>query len=160
MRSEALKLYEFLANLPAEGLFIVHWESFFSLWPVFDWAVFLMRHAFHQLKLGIDCLMQPSCNLLFQRMITEFTVHGAVRGMEERDIDFLFRKLAVYFDIQVEKMVTYELPGKDICFSLHSVIILWYPDKFPQAILPPVPPRPKTDFSVSTSLPVDLPQAE
>ncbi|CAD7927645.1 unnamed protein product [Amoebophrya sp. A120] len=111
VRSECLKLYEFLLNFHTKSLFCLHWESFDSLWPIFDWGMYHMKYDAQYCRLSVDCFLQPATNLLYQRMIKFLDLHAATRHMEKTDIDFLFRKIGVYFDCPMEAEVTYDLPG-------------------------------------------------
>ncbi len=38
VRCECLRLYEHLIGFHPECIFMVHWESFESLWPIYDWG--------------------------------------------------------------------------------------------------------------------------
>eukprot|EP00391_Amoebophrya_sp_Ameob2_P004594 CAMPEP_0179004144 /NCGR_PEP_ID=MMETSP0795-20121207/13111_1 /TAXON_ID=88552 /ORGANISM="Amoebophrya sp., Strain Ameob2" /LENGTH=465 /DNA_ID=CAMNT_0020698313 /DNA_START=290 /DNA_END=1687 /DNA_ORIENTATION=- len=111
VRSECLKLYEFLLNFHSRALFCMHWESFANVWPIYDWAMYNLKYDAQYCRLSVDCFLQPSTNLLYQRMVKFLDVHAATRHMEPLDIDFLYRKIGVYFDCDMEAEVTYDLPG-------------------------------------------------
>ncbi|CAD7928049.1 unnamed protein product [Amoebophrya sp. A25] len=111
VRGECLKLYEFLLNFHSRSIFCLHWQSFDSLWPIFEWAMWHMKYDAQYCRLSVDCFLQGGTNILYQRMIKFLDLHKATRHMEALDIDLLFRKVGVYFDCPVEREVTYDLPG-------------------------------------------------
>ena len=72
--------------------------------------MYLLKYDAQYLALAVDFILQPKTLTLFQRMIKHLDIQSATRGMEDWDRDMLMRKLAVYYDCDIDTVVTYTIP--------------------------------------------------